>query len=222
MLQKTKKQPGQLFKQNSARSLHIKKLLALLVFVGIASYGNAQFNYGFKVIAGAGCQSDMLEIANNCDMRFSTGFGIVSKYQFSEGLALKSGLEYLQKGRKLERDETSLSNKLQYLNLPVKAEFSAGEKAGFKNGQRIFFAVGPYASYLLDAEGELDNVSFDLKNDTKDFDFGISFEIGIELPVFKDNALQLGLNYDMGFVEVYKSEPDLHNKMASIGVGLLF
>ncbi len=222
MLLKKKTQLIQLHNNYSKPKNQIMKGLLVILFVGIAAVSNAQFEYGFKLNAGFACQSDLLEIANNCDMRFSPGIGLIGKYQFTEGFALKSGLEYQQKGFSLDDDYTSSSNKLQYLNLPLKAEFSAGEKAGFKKGQRVYFAVGPYLSYLLAADGELNDVSYDLKNDTKDFDFGMAFEIGFEFPVFTDKALQLGLNYDMGFVEVYKSEPDMHNKMASVSLGLLF
>lgn len=192
------------------------------VLVGITNVSNAQFEYGIKLGAGATCQSDLLEIANNCDMRFAPTIGFIGKYQFTEDFALKGGLEYQQKGRNFDENEINLSNKLQYFNLPIKAEFSAGEKAGFKKGQRVYFAAGPYLSYLFAADGELNEVSYDLKTDTKDFDFGLALEIGLEFPVFTDKALQIGLNYDMGFIEVYKSEQDLHNKMASISLGLLF
>ncbi|WP_346863699.1 porin family protein [uncultured Draconibacterium sp.] len=223
MLQKSEKQLSQLQKQSSKMSFSLKKLVLLMVVVlSVSATSNAQLQYGVKASAGATCQSDMLEIAKNCDVRFSPGIGLLAKYQFTDAFALKSGLEYLQKGRSYDENGSSLTNKLQYLNLPVKAEFSAGEKAGFKNGQRIYFAVGPYLSYLLDAKGELNDVSFDLQSDTKDFDFGLSYEIGFDFPVFNTKTLQVGLNYDMGFIEVYKSEPDLHNKMASISLGLLF
>lgn len=199
-----------------------RKLVLAFLLIGTTFIGQAQMEYGFKINAGIACQSDLLEIANNCDTRFSPSFGFVGRYQFTNAFALKTGLEYQQKGREYDELETELNNKLQYLNIPLKAEFSAGEKAGFKKGQRVFFAVGPYLSYLLDAEGELNNTSFDLKSDTKDFDFGLGFELGFEFPVFTNKALQLGLNYDMGFVEVYESEPNLHNKMASISLGMLF
>ncbi len=199
-----------------------QNLLVLIIFMGTGMLANAQLEYGVKLNGGISCQSDLLEIANNCDVRFSPGIGFIGKYQFTDAFALKTGLEYQQKGRHFNEEDTELSNKLQYLNIPLKAEFSAGEKAGFKNGQRILFAVGPYLSYLLDAEGKLNGVSFDLKEDTKDFDFGLAFEIGMEFPVFSEKALQIGVNYDMGFVEVYKSDPDLHNKMTSLSLGLLF
>lgn len=220
MLQITKRQFIQL--QKTTLNLKIRKVLVVTVLMAVATVSNAQFNYGFKLSAGGACQSDLLEIANNCDIVFSPGFGVIGKYQFTDGFALKSGLEYQKKGRSMSSDDFSENAKLHYLNLPLKAEYSAGEKAGFKKGQRLYFAAGPYLSYLLSADGEQNDVSFDLKSDTKDFDFGLALELGIEFPVFTDKALQLGLNYDMGFIEVYKSQPDLHNKMASISLGMLF
>ncbi|MDX8339579.1 porin family protein [Draconibacterium sp. IB214405] len=197
-------------------------LLAGVLTMGLSLASEAQVSYGFKLGAGAACQSDLLQIANNCDVRFSPSVGFITKYQLTEGFALKSGLEYQQKGRSFTENNVDVTNKLQYLTLPVKAEFSAGEKAGFKKGQRLYFAAGPYLSYMLDAEGKLDGVAFNLNSDTKDFDAGIGLELGMEFPVFNQKALQVGLNYDMGLVEVYKTEADLHNKMASISLGLLF
>lgn len=207
---------------NTTSLAGLQKIVLVVFFIGIASYSQAQFQYGFKVNGGFACQSDLLEIANNCDVRFSPGIGLISKYQFTDAVALKTGLEYQQKGREFDENNIELSNKLHYLTLPVKAEFSAGEKAGFKNGQKLFFAIGPYFSYLLNASEELNNTSFDLMDDSKTFDVGLGFELGFEFPVFTNKALQVGLNYDMGFVEIYKSEPNLHNKMASLSLGFLF
>lgn len=203
-----------------------RKLLVVLfagvLLLSLSKLSNAQMSYGLKLGTGVACQSDLLELANNCDVRFSPSIGLVGKYQFSDGFALKSGIEYQPKGRNFTKANADMENKLQYLTLPLKVVFSAGEKAGFKNGQRIFFSVGPYLSYMLDASGKLDNAEFNLNSDTKDFDAGLGLELGIEYPVFNENALQIGLNYDMGFVEVYKSTPDLHNKMASLSLALFF
>lgn len=211
-------------KTKSLKKELVRVTLIGVLLLGVSHISSAQFEYGFKLGAGAACQSDLLEIGKNCDVRFAPTIGIIGKYQFTEAFAFKSGLEYQQKGRSFDESGLEVSNTLQYLSLPVKAEFSAGEKAGFKKGQRIFFAAGPYLSYLLDAKGELNDVDFDLKSDTKSFDFGLGFELGMEFPVFSDKALQVALNYDMGLVEVYDNTDykDLHNKMASISVGLLF
>ncbi|WP_303922622.1 porin family protein [Draconibacterium sediminis] len=209
-------------KTNYSGKTFYSLMLIVVLTMGLSLASKAQVSYGIKIGAGAACQSDLLELANNCDVRFSPTIGFVGKYQITEGFAVKSGLEYQQKGRSFTEENVDVTNKLQYLSMPVKAEFSAGEKAGFKKRQRLYFAIGPYLSYILDADGELDGVKFDMKSDTKDFDAGLGMELGMQFPVFNQKALQVGLNYDMGFVEVYKSEPDLHNKMASISLGLLF
>lgn len=217
MKQKESKQTKRLNTSSLLKALWLSCMLA-----GFAITGNAQLQYGIKANLGGSCQSDLLELANNCDFRFAYSFGAVAKYQVTDGFALKSGLEYQQKGREIDENGTDLSNKLKYLNLPLKAEFSAGENAGFTKGQRVYFAVGPYLGYLLDADGELNGNSFDLKADTKDFDLGLGFEIGFEFPVLNEKSFLLGLNYDMGLTEIYKSEKDLHNKMASVSLGLMF
>lgn len=202
-----------------------KFIIFLLVGVLLLSQSRqskAQMSYGLKFEAGAACQSDLLELANNCDVRFSPSFGLVGKFHFSDGFALKSGLEYQQKGRSSIKEDLEIKSELHYLTLPLEVEFSAGEKAGFKNGQRLYFAIGPYLSYLLDAMEKYGDLTHNMKSDTKDFDTGLGLELGIEFPAFHENALQVGLNYDMSFVEIYKSTPDLHNKMASISLALFF
>ncbi len=222
MKQKTERKMKQLVSIYEKKGRLSGKLLLLIVLLLPGFLAHAQFEYGIKLNTGASCQADLLALASNTDIRFSPGISLIGKYQFTEGFALKSGINYQQKGRYYNENGTELSNKLQYLDIPLLAEYSAGEKAGFKNGQRIFFAAGPYLGYLLDAKGKLNGTSFDLQDDTKNFDFGLAFELGMEFPVFNDKALQVGLNYDMGLVEVYKTDPELYNKMASVSLGFLF
>ena len=158
-------------------------LLLSLLLLGLSKPGNAQFDYGIKLGAGAACQSDLLDIANNCDLKFSPSFGLVGKYHFKNGIALKSGLEYVQKGRRIEENASLINDKLHYLNIPVKAEFSAGEKAGFKNDQRVYFAMGPYFSYLLDANSIGDEQQYRFKDLTKDYDFGFCVDNKIQTQI---------------------------------------
>ncbi|MFV0592461.1 MAG: porin family protein [Draconibacterium sp.] len=197
-------------------------LFTLLFVLGMAQSTKAQFQYGIKAGIGGTCQSELLHLADNTNIRAGYNLGFNTKYRFSEGFALQSGLEYILKGRKVDETDLNIDEKLHYLQLPVRAEFSAGEKAGFKKGQRIYFAAGPYLSYLLDANGKNNGTTFDLKGDTRNFDTGLSLEIGFEFPIFAQHSMQLGLNYDMGFTDVYKTKTDLNNKMAAVSLGFFF
>jgi len=210
--------------QPSVRTNGKANLLLFGLIIALSLIGSkntmAQFQYGIKVGIGGTCQSELLQLADNNNLMLGYSLGFDTKYRFSDGFALQTGLEYQQKGRKV--DENDLTEKLHYLHVPVRAEFSAGERAGFKKGQRIYFAAGPYLSYLVDADGTKNGAGFDLKSQTKDFDTGLSLEIGFEFPAFESHSIQLGLNYDMGFANVYKDKSDLNNKMAAINLGYFF
>ena len=201
----------------------IIRLLMLVIMlisgVGIAS-AQQGFNGGIKAGINASTQSEIGNICDNNDLIVGFNGGLVGRYGFNDWLGVRSGLDFQMKGTKCEVLGVDVTNRLNYLLLPVKAEFSAGEKAGFKNGQRLFFATGPYAGYLLNAKAIKDDVTVDL--DTyNNFDFGWSFELGYKIPVNKSNALQISLNYDMGISEV-ADDTDSENKSASLNVAWIF
>jgi hypothetical protein len=199
-----------------------KLLLLALILISGVEIATAQegFNWGLKAGMNASTQSEIGNICDNNNLIAGFNGGLAGRYGFNDWLGVRSGLDFQIKGTKCEVAGIDVTNRLNYLLLPVKAEFSAGEKAGFKNGQRLFFATGPYAGYLLNAKAIKDDVTVDL--DTyNDFDFGWSFELGYKIPVNKSNALQFSLNYDMGISEV-ADDTDSENKSASFNVAWLF
>jgi hypothetical protein len=202
--------------------LNIKLLMLALVLISGVEIATAQegFNWGLKAGINASTQAEIGNICDNNNLIAGFNGGLVGRFGFNDWLGVRSGLDFQMKGTKCEVLGVEVTNRLNYLLLPVKAEFSAGEKAGFKNGQRLFFATGPYAGYLLNAKAIKDDVTVDL-NTYNDFDFGWSFELGYKIPVNKNNALQFSLNYDMGISEV-ADDTDSENKSASFNVAWLF
>jgi hypothetical protein len=173
------------------------------LLTGFTAKTFAQVEWGIKAGLNASTQSEIGNICDDNGLRVGFNGGIIAKYQMNNWLALKSGLDYQLKGLKCDvtGEDSKRENKLSYLVLPVKAEFSASEKAGFNNGQRLFFATGPYLGYLLDAKQTINKQTTDM-SDLNDVDFGWTFELGFEFPVLKSNALQVSLNYDMGLSEI--------------------
>jgi len=199
-----------------------RAVLIFLVIAGNTTHTFAQLDWGVKLGANASTQSEIGNICDDNNLKVGLNAGILARYYFNDWLAVKSGLDYQGKGKKcdLKDGNTEQTTKLNYLVLPVKAEFSASEKAGFKNGQRLFFATGPYFGYLLNAKQTIQDKTIDLE-DLNNFDLGWSFELGFEFPVFKSNALQVSLNYDMGLREVADGI-DVQNKSASLNLGFFF
>lgn len=209
-------------KNRKVKCMNIRFLMLALVLVTGVEIATAQegFNCGIKAGINASTQSEIGNICDNNDLIAGFNGGLIGRYGFNDWLGVRSGLDFQMKGTLCENTGTDLTNRLNYLLLPVKAEFSAGEKAGFKNRQRLFFATGPYAGYLLNAK----QINGDVKTDLdlyNDFDWGWSFEIGYQIPVMKSNALQFSLNYDMGISEV-ADDSKSENKSASLNISWLF
>ena len=222
MKTKTKKSVLSISKNGKHIRRTLRNTVVLAILLGVVNVASAQNKLGVKVMAGGSCQSEILKISDNNNLQFAYGLGITDNFRFSETFALQTGLEYTRKGMHNDESNTDLENTLHYLQLPVLAEFSAGEKAGFKNGKRVYFAAGPYFAYLLDAESKENNVKIADKEDFRNYDLGMRFNLGMEFPVSEINKLRVGLNYDMGFTDIYKNQTDMQNKMCSVSLGYIF
>ncbi len=197
-------------------------VVLMVVFLGTAGSLKAQFQWGVNAGVNASTLSALGNLGDDNALKIGFNSGVIARYRFNDWLAFKSGVAYQQKGEKMDEAITKheINTSLSYLVIPVKAEFSAGEKAGFKNGRRLFFATGPYFAYLLDAKQTVSGNTTDL-NDLNDSDFGWNLELGFEFPVMKTKALQVSLNYDMGFSDIADGM-DSQNKTASLNLGFLF
>ena len=196
------------------KTMKFGMLIALTI---ISVQGFSQLQFGAQAGFGASTQSELGNISQNNHLCCGLNAGLLTRYQTNEWFALKSGLFFNQKGRQL-KDENE-KYRLNYLQLPVKAEFSAPVDAD-KN-TRIFFATGPYVATCLKAESEKSGVETDIKAEVHKFDAGISMEIGLAVPVVKHKML-FSLGYDMGMTEVYKNREDFKNKNLSLNIGFLF
>ena len=205
----------------TSKELFTAVLIATMVIL-IPSKVNAQFKQGVKLMAGASCQSEVLHLYDNGDMKFAYGAGWIGEYRFNKGFGLQTGLEYLEKGKSRKENGIRTSYKFNYLEVPLLAKYTAGEKAGFKNDIQFYAVAGPYISYLLSAKRHENNNSVSISDLANNVDAGIRFGFGFEFPFSGASRLRLGLNYDMGLTNVYHSESEIQNKLATVNVGLLF
>lgn len=220
MKTKTQKQLMQKLYDCNSKVLFTSVLLIMSAMF-IANTANAQFKQGFKLMAGASCQSEVLHLYDNGDLKFAYGAGWIGEYQFNKGFGLQTGLEYLEKGKSWQENDLRTSYRFNYLEVPLLAKYTVGEKAGFKKDQ-FYVAAGPYISYLLAAKSHESSNTVSISDQANKVDAGLRFGLGFEFPLAKSNIIQLGLNYDMGLAEVYKSETGFQNKLATLNVGIVF
>lgn len=198
----------------------LKQILLVSTLVLFTNLVSAQLKFGASFGVGGATQSELCNIYENTDLILAYQAGVLVKNEFNNWFAVKANPNYSQKGSSFDVTENGQSvtqnQKLSYLTIPVKAEFSTPVKTS-----KFFFATGPYMGILLDAKNETNNIEIKNKTSFKNTDFGLCFEWGITKPISKTDVI-FSINYDMGFSEISEMDCDINNKALTFNVGLLF
>lgn len=183
------------------------KLLSIFLitaFVGVLSSqdANAQMNsnarYGIK--GGFNASNLYVDDVDDENARYGFNVGLYGQILASEAFAIQPELLYTTKGSKVEYSNIvnqTVQYNLNYLELPVLAVFKLGKAAEIH--------LGPYASYLLNAnikyKGDFVNGTDEINKDNlKSYDFGLVGGLGLNF-----GAVQVGARYNYGLVKIADS-----------------
>jgi|SRR6056297_686802 len=205
----------------------MKKLTSLLIVLfmtaAMVQYANAQSPVSFGLKAG-------MNISNfsGSDFEYDAKTGVMVGATLDISLpaipfGIVSGVNYTQKGAKVEDESASGKVKLDYIEVPVMAKFQLGPPGPITP----HFLIGPYIGFNMNAEAEFDDGGFFVGSDISDFtkstEFGGVAAVGLDfnLGVTKLNAQA---RYSYGFTSVFEDDSDDGEKNAvlSIAVGILF
>jgi hypothetical protein len=155
----------------------------------------------------------------------SEHFGIKAMPQIDQnGWAFRSVyLEGTPPGAPLQKGDILV--RLAYLNLPVLAHYSFGEKVKFNAG------AGGFAGLLIDnllVTKPSKNSGPELHKTTsssdsyKSLNYGLSFSAGVQLPLNKRLKLNLGLLENLGLASINKSGGSIRTNALTTMVGVIF
>lgn len=207
--------------QNQFRRIIL--VVALPVLLVINSFG--QIDLGLKGGINVSSQLESGVSVSYDDLIVGLNVGGIVRYHLNDWLAIRSDISYIQKGRRyrnpFETSTTIVPDRFHYLIIPLKAEISTGEKIGLDKGQKLFFAVGPYYGFLLDAERKDNGTNTSLNATTENYDYGLSLDLGFEFPV-KNHSITFGANYEIGLSKFEEYDNELRNTTISFNVGYIF
>lgn len=201
-----------------------KVIVVVFVLFSMTSFG--QKNKKNDVEFGVNLGYNLFNVGTsdgNADSGSGVNVGLAADYFFSNRWSIKGKLIYDQKGWKngffndLDTGYSYTTDyNLNYLTVPVMANWHFGSKRNW------YLNFGPYAGFLLGAtETTNDRNVKDAFNST---DFGISFGIGVKIPV--SDKLKISLEYDEqdGFTDIFKvnSGSDAKNSRGSFNIGVNF
>lgn len=197
-------------------------VIALISLMGFKSFGQIDLgvkggiNFSTQIASGTAWSTDGV-IAG-----FNVG-GII-RYHITEWLAIRSDISYIQKGRRYRNPfekSTNVPDRFNYIIIPLKAEISVGERVGLNKGQKLIFAAGPYYGFLLNAERKENGTKISLDETTKNYDYGLSLDLGFEFPV-KNHSITFGANYETGILKFADYDNELKNNNISLYIGFIF
>lgn len=174
-------------------------LIILLSF--IANLAVAQSNARVGIKGGLNVSNLYIDDVDDENPRFGFHAGVYGQILSSDVFAIQPEILFSTKGTRTEYNELGASGdakfNLNYLDIPVLAVFKLGEAAEIH--------VGPYFSYLLsanvDVDGDIDGYEDIDRDNFNAWDYGLAAGVGFNL----GNA-QIGARYNYGLQKLAKSD----------------
>ena len=199
----------------------MKKITLTVAAVFAFGFANAQeTKFGVKGGLNVANLTGDEDEDNSSKVGFHVG-GFV-EIKVSDKFSVQPELLFSTQGTQAEYSESGVSFKakinLSYLNIPVMAKYYVAEGFSLEAGPQIGFLTS--AKYKIESEGNDSEV--DAKDDFESVDFGVNFGAGYD---FTEN-LSVGLRYNLGLSNVYKTEAGddfkNSNNVFSVSLGYKF
>ena len=188
----------------------MKKIILSFLFVaGFAAANAQQVMFGLK----AGLNVSTFSGSDNNGAKSIAGFhaGGLVNIPVSGGFSVQPELLYSGQGAKASSDGYTITQTLNYLNIPVLAKYT------FTGGFSV--ETGPQIGFLLSAKGKVNGVSADNKELFKSSDFAWGF--GVEYT----SSANIGgsIRYTYGLNKIEKTDPGkVYNSVFQIGIHYMF
>jgi hypothetical protein len=197
------------------KTVKIKTLGLALALLFSVSVSAQEFHYGIKAGTNFAVQSDIASYFENETIRTGLSAGVFGNMTLNDNFILQTEVNYEQKGDRSD----DLVSKYDYISVPVLLKYSLGQSDN--TALKFNVNAGPYASYLVNAESEINDQTTDLTDNTEEFEFGLIGGIGFKYPV-ADNNLVLDLRLGLGLTAFDKVDTDPNNKYIGVTLGYEF
>jgi hypothetical protein len=198
-------------------------LLSVFLVLGMIMSANAQVHFG--VLGGVNLATASVDPMPEEGLEFSNltcfGFGAVLDYYLSESIALHLEPMYLQKGTKMSMTiegfgDFSGEMNVSYIEIPVMLKFEFGA-----NNVRPYIMTGPTIGYRLSAEMKMsfegEEETEDMKDVTKDINYGVAFGGGVSMQM-GNNTFFIEGRYSLGLANINDDPDDTDTTIKTKGI----
>jgi hypothetical protein len=192
----------------------MKKILLIVIIVSSAFFTVKAQDVTFGVKGGLNIAK--LTNLDNTKVRPSVYVGGLVNIAFNESLSIQPELLYSGQGDKYEVNTITITDKVNYINLPVMMQYRIVPE--------FYLEAGAQVGFLVASKTKSGKITLDVKDQTSSADFGLGFGVGYQFPI----GLGIGARYMFGMFNVYKDNSgtfngtDTKNSVAQIGVFYTF
>jgi len=163
-------------------------------FGASSMYGNKMTMAGNAMTSGA----PMIEYG----LKLSGGTGLRSEYLLNEKIGITLNVGYTQRGAKFDMDMADYSPRYRfsYIDIMLGAKYRTKELIG---KSKLFFSLGGSQHTLINAYRVNSYNAVNIMDDMQMMDWGAFAGVGIDMPVFSKDILQIQLLANSGFKSVF-------------------
>jgi hypothetical protein len=180
---------------------------ALVALTGTASaddmFDMSNLSYGLKgSLQLTSLSGDNAKVGtDDYESRLGFAVGGTGTYKISEDLSVEGELSYSQRGAKYEKSGLDISQKFDYIDIPVNVVWTTPELA---DDLTTKLGLGLQASYLLSAETDNAGTITDVKDNLSDIDYGLNVgaSASIPSPFGEEGSISAEVRYYLGLKEI--------------------
>lgn len=177
----------------------------LLLTVGISMFAVAQ-NTTFGLKAGLNVAKVSAPDGPDYETRAGLHVGGLAHIHINRNWAVQPELVYSMQGAKREVSGDDVEYKLNYLNVPVLAQYM------FKDGFRV--QTGPQVGFLTSAKTEVGDVEVKAKDNYSDVDVSWVFGAGYLFP----QGIGIDARYNLGLNNIAENGGKAFNRVFQVGL----
>lgn len=177
----------------------MKRLLIVAAFISTGMFVNAQTTYGVK--AGANFYQFGGEDGSDIEsqkMKVGFNLGGFVNLALSEQFSIQPELLFSSQGTMQKSGEAKVTWNLNYINIPVMAQYNTASGFYAETGPEIGFLMSAKAKVKVDGESD----SEDIKDQFKGFNFSWGLGAGYKL----SSGLGIGARYVLGLANIIDAE----------------
>lgn len=198
-------------KNKKMRTLIIIMAFVLSYNINAQSTQKADKDSSFGLKGGYNLASARNSDGDETDQRQGFHIGFFGESTLNNFLSIQTELTYSQQGYKIENSNYSLTQKIDYINLPLMLKLYPAKV--------FYLEAGPQIGYVISHKEEVETFVLNSTNtfEPNSFDWGVNFGAGFK----SETGIILGARYHYGLGKIYE-ETNYYNNVLQLSLGFEF